>query len=78
MDLNRIHPTQKPVKLYKWLLDKYAKIGDKILDTHVGSGSSIVACIDYKFDYMGFEIDKEYYTAAMERIEACKNQLTMF
>lgn len=66
--LDRFHPTQKPVALYKWLLQNYAKPGDKILDTHVGSGSSIIACIDMGFEYMGFEIDKDYYDAMQERI----------
>ena len=60
----RIHPTQKPVALYKWLLKNYAKPGDKILDTHVGSASSLIACYDYGFDFIGFEIDKDYYDAA--------------
>lgn len=64
----RIHPTQKPVNLYKWLLMKYAKEGDKILDTHVGSGSSIIACIDMGFDYLGFEISEEIYKDAVNRI----------
>jgi site-specific DNA-methyltransferase (adenine-specific) len=71
----KIHPTQKPVALYKWLLKNYAKQGDKILDTHVGSGSSLIACYDMKFDYMGFEIDEEYYTAAQQRIESSMAQL---
>ena len=66
--VDRIHPTQKPVDLYKWLLSNYAKPGDKILDTHVGSGSSIIACIDMGFDYMGFEIDADYYKAMQDRI----------
>jgi site-specific DNA-methyltransferase (adenine-specific) len=65
---NRIHPTQKPVKLYRWILTLYAKPGDLILDTHLGSGNSIVACIEGGFNYYGCEIDKEYYDAAMERI----------
>jgi len=64
----RIHATQKPVDLYKWLLANYAKPGDKILDTHVGSGSSIIACIDMGFDYMGFERDDDYYEAMQDRI----------
>lgn len=63
-----IHPNQKPVALYKWLLSNYAKPGDKILDTHVGSGSSIIACIDMGFEYMGFEIDEDYYKAMQDRI----------
>lgn len=74
----RIHPTQKPIPLYKWLLKNYAKPGDKILDTHVGSGSSIIACIEYKHDYMGFEIDPDYHKAAQERIEAFESQVMMF
>ena len=64
----RIHPTQKPVALYKWLLDKYAKQGDKILDTHLGSGSIAIACHDYGFDLTACELDKEYYDKAMQRI----------
>jgi site-specific DNA-methyltransferase (adenine-specific) len=77
-DNNRIHPTQKPVALYKWLLENYAKQGDKILDTHLGSGSSIIACYDMGFDYMGFEIDKEYFEEAKKRIERHKAQITIF
>ena len=65
----RIHPTQKPVNLYKWLLTKYAKLGDKILDTHVGSGSSLIACCDLGYEYLGFEIDEGYFKAAVKRIE---------
>ena len=65
----RIHPTQKPVALYKWILTNYAKEGDKILDTHVGSASSLIACYDLGFDYVGFEIDEEYYTKAKQRLE---------
>lgn len=64
----RIHPTQKPIALYKWLLTKYAKPNDKILDTHVGSGSSIIACLDMGFDVTGFELDKDYYEASLKRI----------
>jgi site-specific DNA-methyltransferase (adenine-specific) len=74
----RIHPTQKPAALYKWLLQNYAKKGDKILDTHVGSASSLIACIDLGFDYVGFEIDKEYYDNACKRIENFKSQLKLF
>lgn len=65
----RIHPTQKPVALYKWILTNYAKQGDKILDTHVGSASSLIACYDLGFNYVGFEIDEGYYTKAKQRIE---------
>ena len=64
----RIHPTQKPTKLYKWLLKNYAKPGDKIFDSHVGSGSSLIACKQLGFDYWGTEIDKDYYEAAKKRI----------
>ena len=66
---NKIHPTQKPVALYKWLLDKYAKEGDKILDTHLGSGSIAIACHDYGFELTACELDTEYYTKAIERIK---------
>jgi site-specific DNA-methyltransferase (adenine-specific) len=75
---HRIHPTQKPVKLYEWLLDNYAKEGDKILDTHLGSGSIAIACHNRKFELTACELDKEYFDAAMKRIEAHKRQLTMF
>jgi site-specific DNA-methyltransferase (adenine-specific) len=64
----KIHPCQKPVALYKWLLANYAKPGDKILDTHVGSASSLIACYDMGFDYMGFEIDPDYHAAATKRL----------
>jgi len=74
----RIHPTQKPVKLYEWLLMKYAKEGYKILDTHLGSGSIAIACHNLKYDLTACELDKEYYEAAMKRIEKHKQQLTMF
>ena len=75
---NTFHPTQKPTKLYKWLLTKYAKQGDKILDTHVGSASSLIACYNLGFDYIGFEIDEDYYKAAQERMDAVKAQVTIF
>jgi len=74
----RIHLTQKPVKLYKWLLDKYAKQGDKILDTHLGSGSIAIACHDYGFDLTACELDPEYYELAMKRIKNHTNQQTLF
>ena len=74
----RIHPTQKPIKLYEWLLMNYAKEGDKILDTHLGSGSIAIACHNLKYDLTACELDKEYYNAAMKRIEKHKQQLTMF
>jgi len=73
-----IHPTQKPVKLYKWLLDKYAKQGYKILDTHLGSGSIAIACHDYGFDLTACELDPEYYELAMKRITNHTNQQTLF
>lgn len=75
---HRIHPTQKPVALYKWLLKNYAKEGDKILDTHVGSASSLIACYDMGFEYLGFELDKDYFKMATERLEKHKAQLNMF
>jgi len=74
----KIHPTQKPVKLYEWLLDNYAKEGDKILDTHLGSGSIALACHNRKFDLDAWEIDKEYYNNAVERLDTHKSQLTIF
>lgn len=75
--VEKVHPTQKPVALYKWLLMNYAKSGDKILDTHVGSASSLIACYDMGFDYIGFEIDEEYYNAAQKRIAENKAQVRM-
>ena len=74
----KIHPTQKPIALYKWLLKNYAKEGDKILDTHVGSASSLIACYDMGFDYIGFEIDKEYYEAACKRIAEEQAQMRLY
>ena len=74
----RIHITQKPIKLYKWLLNKYAKQGDKILDTHLGSGSIAIACHDYGFDLTACELDKEYYDKAMERINNHIKQIKLF
>ena len=76
-DKVRIHPTQKPVALYKWILDNYAKPGDKILDTHVGSASSLIACEDMGFKYVGFEIDKEYYRLGVERLKNHKAQVSI-
>jgi site-specific DNA-methyltransferase (adenine-specific) len=75
---NKIHPTQKPIKLYKWLLKNYAKEGDKILDTHLGSGSIAIACHDYKYDLTACELDKEYFDKAMERITNHTNQTKLF
>lgn len=69
----RFHPTQKPVALYKWILTNYAKKGDIILDTHVGSASSLVACRETGHKYVGFEIDADYYQKASERLTAAEN-----
>jgi site-specific DNA-methyltransferase (adenine-specific) len=74
MEEEKFHPTTKPTKLYKWILDKYAKQGDKILDTHLGSGSIAIACHDYGFDLTACELDKEYFDKAMERINNHKLQ----
>lgn len=74
----RIHPTQKPVPLYKWLLNKYAKQGDKILDTHLGSGSIAIACHDYGYELTACELDKEYYDKAIQRIKNHVSQLKLF
>jgi site-specific DNA-methyltransferase (adenine-specific) len=73
----RIHPTQKPKNLYKWILDKFAVTGDKILDTHLGSGSIALACYDLKFDFTGLEIDKGYFDKASKRLKVHKQQLTL-
>ena len=75
---NRIHPTQKPVALYEWLLMNYAKEGDKILDTHLGSGSIAIACHNLGFDLTACELDPEYYEAAIKRIENHKAQQRLF
>lgn len=74
----RIHPTQKPVKLYEWLLDNYAEEGQTILDTHLGSGSIALACHNRGYSLTAFEIDKEYFEAAKKRLEIHQAQLTMF
>ena len=74
----RMHPTQKPVTLYEWLLMNYAKEGDKILDTHLGSGSIAIACHNLGYDLTACELDKEYYDAAIKRIEQHKAQIRMF
>jgi len=75
---NRIHPTQKPVKLYEWLLMNYAKEGDKILDTHLGSGSIALACHNLGYDLTACELDTEYFNAALKRLKEHQQQLTMF
>jgi len=74
---SRIHPTQKPVQLYRWILKNYAKAGWKILDTHVGSASSLIACEWEGFDYIGFEKDIDYYEAATKRIETWRRGRTL-
>ena len=74
----RLHPTQKPVALYKWILDKYSKQGDKILDTHLGSGSIAIACHDYGFELTACELDKEYYDASVKRIKNHISQQKLF
>lgn len=75
---NRIHPTQKPVVLYKWLLKNYAKPGDKIIDTHGGSMSIAIACYDMGFDLDLWEIDPDYYAAGVKRFEYHKQQTKLF
>jgi site-specific DNA-methyltransferase (adenine-specific) len=74
----RIHPTQKPVKLYEWILQNYAKEGDKILDTHLGSGSIAIACHNMKYDLTACELDKEYYDKAMKRLKEHTAQQRLF
>lgn len=73
----RIHVCQKPVALYTWLLKNYAKEGDKILDTHLGSGSSRIACYKAGFDFTGFELDKDYFEAQEKRFTTFTNQLSI-
>lgn len=75
---NRIHPTQKPIKLYEWILTNYAKPGDKILDTHLGSGSSRIAAYNLGFDFVGCEIDPDYFKAQEERFAAHTAQMNLF
>jgi len=74
----KIHPTQKPVALYEWLLMNYAKEGDKILDTHLGSGSIAIACHNLGYDLEGYELDKDYYIAAKKRLQEHQAQIRMF
>jgi site-specific DNA-methyltransferase (adenine-specific) len=73
----RIHPTEKPIELYEWILRRYAKEGDKILDTHLGSGSSAIAAHNLVFEFVGCEIDKEYFDKALNRFEKYKSQLRL-
>ena len=77
-DPDRIHPTQKPVKLYEWLLMNYAKEGDKILDTHLGSGSIAIACHNLGYDLTACELDSKYYDKAMKRLKAHTAQQRLF
>ena len=75
---DKIHPTQKPIQLYKWILKKYAKEGDTILDTHLGSGSSAIAAHDGGFEFTGIELDEEYFNNAVDRIKTHQRQLNLF
>ena len=77
-DKGKIHPTQKPVALYEWLINRYAKDGDTILDTHAGSASSLIACHRTGHKYVGFEIDEYYYGMAKKRLEAETAQVNIF
>lgn len=74
----RIHPTQKPIALYEWILNRYSKADDIILDTHVGSASSLIACRKFGHKYVGFEIDKVYYEAAKSRLDKEESQMNIF
>jgi len=74
----RFHPTAKPIALYTWLLQNYAHHGDKILDTHVGSASSLIACHRMGFEYWGYELDADYFKAASERLEREKAMRPLF
>lgn len=78
MNPNRFHPTEKPVDLYKWLLQNNAKPNDKILDTHLGSGSIAIACHDFGFELTACELDKDYYKASIERIKKHCSQGSLF
>lgn len=78
MEGEKFHPTTKPIKLYKWLLDKYAKPNDKILDTHLGSMSIAIACHDYGFKLVGCELDSEYYAKGIERVKNHVAQQKLF
>lgn len=73
--VDKIHPCQKPVAVYTWLLQNFANAGDKILDTHVGSASSLIACHNCNFDFLGFEKDADIYARAAQRLEAERAQL---
>ena len=75
---HKIHPTEKPIQLYDWILRNYAKPDDIVLDTHVGSASSLIACERRKIKYVGFEIDETYYKMAKERLEKERSQMSVF
>jgi len=77
-DFERTHPTQKPIKLYEWLLTNYAKPNDKILDTHLGSGSHAIACNNLGFELTACELDKDYFDASVKRITQANKQIRMF
>ena len=75
---NKIHPTQKPIALYRWLLQNYAKPGDKIIDTHSGSGSCAIACHLEKFEFLAIEKDEDYYKSSVERLDTLRSQGVLF
>lgn len=75
---DKIHPTQKPIKLYEWLLTNYAKPGDRILDTHLGSMSSVIACLNLGFEVVGCELDSDYFKVGVERVAQSQKQVRMF
>ena len=77
-EYGRIHPTQKPVALYEWILNRYAKDGDIILDSHVGSASSLIACRNTNHKYVGFELDKHYYELSKKRLEQETAQMNIY
>lgn len=74
---DKIHPHQKPVALYRWIFERFANAGDRILDTHVGSGSSLIACKQRGLEYVGFEIDPDYFAAASRRLDNYREQLKL-
>lgn len=77
-EIDRFHPTQKPIALYEWLLTNYAKKGDKILDTHLGSMSSVIACLNLGYEITGCELDSDYFEAGIKRVEQSQKQSTLF
>jgi len=76
--LERIHPTQKPIYLYEWILSRYGNIGYKVLDTHLGSGSIAIACHNYKYDLVSCELDSSYFNSAMKRLKQHQSQTKLF